>query len=98
MIFKSYGIGNHEPFPCDEFDFLGNNSAWLTNQLADMWKVWLDDTATSTLREHSYYAIVNPQRNVKIIALDTVACDSNDFYLFENPTDPQNQVRNFFSS
>jgi len=24
--------------------------------------------------------------------LDTVACDSNDFYLFENPTDPQGQL------
>ena len=68
----------------------------MTSQLADMWKVWLDEEAVNTLRAHSYYAIENPEHNLKIIALDTVACDSNDFYLFEDPTDPQNQVRTYF--
>jgi hypothetical protein len=58
-----------------------------------MWKVWLDPEAVDTLRANSYYAIVNPEHNVKVIALDTVACDAIDFYLFEDPTDPQNQVR-----
>lgn len=85
-------FGNHEAYPCDQFDMVDNTTSWLISRLADMWKVWLDEDALSTFTNYSYYAMVNPVHNVKVIALDTQACDAKDFFLIENPTDPFHQV------
>ena len=57
-----------------------------------MWKVWLDDEALESFTKNSYYAIVNPEFNLKVIVLDTIVCDSADFYIIQDPTDPMNQV------
>ena len=88
--------GNHDIYPADQFDVVGNSSAWLTSELGDMWKVWLDDEALESFTENSYYAIVNPKYNLKVIVLDTIVCDSVDFYIIEDPTDPMNQVDKFY--
>ena len=57
-----------------------------------MWKPWLDEKAYNTFKEQSYYSMINEKFNLKIIALDMLACDTNDFYLMRNPTDPNHQV------
>jgi sphingomyelin phosphodiesterase len=85
-------FGNHEAYPCDQFDTNGNASSWLTSRLAEMWKVWLDEEAVATFQNKSYYAMVNHEHNVKIIALDTQACDTQDFYLVRDPTDPMHEL------
>ena len=90
-------FGNHEAYPADQFDTIGNESAWLLEQLSDMWKPWLDEKALSTFREKSYYSTVNEKFNVKIIALDTQVCDTANFYLIKDPTDPLQQVIFTFS-
>ena len=59
-----------------------------------MWQIWLDENATNTFRNASFYSTVNAEHNVKIIALDTIACDTMDFYLLQDPTDPHGQVQN----
>lgn len=62
-----------------------------------MWKEWLDEDALKTFKERSFYSTVNHEHNVKIIALDTQACDTQDYYLIRNPTDPMGEViKNFF--
>lgn len=86
-------FGNHEPYPCNQFDPSGNGSAWLTAQLSEMWKGWLDEKALKTFKEHSYYAIVNPTHNVKVIGLNTEACDVDDYYLIKDPSDPMGQLK-----
>lgn len=88
-------FGNHEPYPADQFDVSGNGSKWLTEQLSDMWRQWLDDKAIETFRNSSYYAMENKELNVKVIALDTQACDTTDFYLIRDPSDPMGQVMDF---
>jgi sphingomyelin phosphodiesterase len=85
-------FGNHEPYPADQFDTTGNASSWLTEQLSDMWRPWLDDKALETFRNFSYYAMENKELNVKVIALDTQACDTTDFYLIRDPSDPMHQL------
>jgi len=85
-------FGNHEPFPADQYDFTTNSTRWLSNELADLWKMWLDDQAYNTFRELTFYSMVNTKYNLKMIALDTLACDTNDFYLIKNPTDPNGQL------
>jgi sphingomyelin phosphodiesterase len=86
-------FGNHEPYPADEFDFTGNATDWLKESLSSMWKGWLDEEALEVFRENSYYSMVNPEHNVKVIALNTIACDNNDFYLINDPTDPSHQLQ-----
>jgi len=85
-------FGNHEAYPCDQFDTIGNSSQWLTEKLAGMWKDWLDEEALKTFREKSFYSTVNHERNVKVIALDTQSCDTQNYFLIRNPTDPMGQV------
>ena len=58
-----------------------------------MWNVWLDGEALETFREKSFYSVLNAQHNVKVIALDTVACDSLNFYNIRDPEDPNGQVK-----
>jgi len=57
-----------------------------------MWKGWLDETAFKTFEKHSYYAIVNEKFNLKVIGLNTEACDTDDYYLIREPEDPMGQV------
>ena len=85
-------FGNHEAYPADEFDTVGDESAWLLDELTTMWRTWLDEEALDTFSKKSYYATVNPKFNVKIIALDTQACDSADFYIIRDPTDPMHEL------
>jgi sphingomyelin phosphodiesterase len=85
-------FGNHEPYPADQYDFISNSTQWLNDRLAEMWKPWMDEKALKTFKEQSYYATVNEKFNVKVIALDMLACDTADFYLLRNPTDPNHQL------
>jgi len=57
-----------------------------------MWKGWLDEEAFDTFKKHSYYAIDNKKFNLKVIGLNTEACDTDDYYLIKNPEDPMGQV------
>jgi len=85
-------FGNHEAYPGDDFDTVGNESDWLLASLSDMWKPWLDEQALETFRKNSYYSTVNKKLNVKIVALDTQACDTANFYLMRAPTDPLHEL------
>jgi len=85
-------FGNHEAYPGDQFDVVDNTTFWLTERLSGMWKMWLDDEALQTFRKKSYYSMVDKRFNVKIIALDTQACDSLNFYLIRDPSDPMHEL------
>ncbi len=63
-----------------------------------MWKPWLDDEALQLFKNRSYYSMVNPKFNTKIIALNTQVCDTANFYLIRDPTDPLQQVFQVFHS
>jgi len=88
--------GNHEAYPADQFDTVGNSSAWLLEKLSEMWEPWLDEQALTTFRNKSYYSMVNSKFNVKIIALDTQVCDTANFYLIRDPYDPLQMVMRSF--
>jgi len=85
-------FGNHEPYPADQFDPVGNYSSWLIEELSELWEPWLDEKAMQTFKDFSYYSMVNKETNVKIIALDTQACDTEDFFLIKDPSDPMHQL------
>jgi len=85
--------GNHEAYPSDQFDTTGDESAYLTEELGEWWEAWLTEQAEDEFKKHSYYSIVDPDYNVKIISLDTQTCDIINFYLIRDTSeDPLDQV------
>ncbi|KAM3134374.1 hypothetical protein pb186bvf_013487 [Paramecium bursaria] len=85
-------FGNHEAYPADQYDVVGQNSQWLRDETSDMWRSYLDDQAHDSLRSNGYYAQVDQERNLRVIALNTQACDSLNFYLYDHITDPSNEL------
>ena len=86
--------GNHEAYPSDQYDTVGTDSAWLVEELGEMWSPWLDDQALSTFRQRSFYSEIDQERNLRIISLDTQACDTLNFYLVrDTSSDPLGQVQ-----
>ncbi len=88
-----YGMfGNHECFPADIFDFHSNYSDYLKNESANMWSGYLGEEARESMRENGYYSEIDKKHNVMMIGLNTQACDGLNFMLFNNATDPGNQL------
>ena len=88
-------VGNHVPYPSDQYDTTGEESAYLTQELGEWWEPWLTEQAEETFKKKSYYSIVDTERNLKIISLDTQTCDTINFYLIRDPSsDPLDQVLN----
>jgi sphingomyelin phosphodiesterase len=84
--------GNHEAFPADQYDMWGTTTQWLKNEVADMWTGILGDEEISHLRTHGFYSSYNTKHNLRVIAINTQACDSLNFFLMENITDPANEL------
>lgn len=83
-------VGNHEPFPVDEFTVDGQ-TVWLTDSLADYWAAWLPESALGTLRYGGYYTAKVTDK-LRVVAINTQFCDINNFYLILNDTDPYEQL------
>jgi len=87
-------FGNHEGFFTDQYDTVGNGSAWLIDELGEMWEDWFDQEALLEFKTKSYYSTINEAFNLKIISLDTQTCDTLNFDLIrDSNVDPLNQVR-----
>jgi len=85
-------FGNHECFPADQCDFYKGANDWLTGPLAEMWQSWLDEQAAESLKTNTYYTMYNKDMNLRLISINTQACDTENFYIIANPTDPMGQL------
>mmetsp|Transcript_9201 Transcript_9201/g.9161 ORF Transcript_9201/g.9161 Transcript_9201/m.9161 type:complete len:420 (+) Transcript_9201:430-1689(+) len=85
-----YMFGNHGPFPVNALD--PTNSSWFLDPVTEIWGSWLDAQAIATLKSKWTYSMVHPGTNLKLIALNTQACNNGNFYLFVNVTDPLGQI------
>mmetsp|Transcript_18177 Transcript_18177/g.15848 ORF Transcript_18177/g.15848 Transcript_18177/m.15848 type:complete len:184 (+) Transcript_18177:895-1446(+) len=86
-------FGNHECFPCDQCNVVDNQTQWMTQPLSDAWQTWLSAEAYAEFRANGYYAEYNQDKNLKMIALNTQACDFFNFYLLQDPEDPQEMLK-----
>lgn len=88
-------FGNHECFPADQYDITkADQTRWMRVESAQMWHNWLSPASRLSLVNHGFYAEYNPKTNVRVIALNTQACDLLNFYLIQNVTNP-NAETNF---
>ena len=70
-------LGNHEKAPVDEFH--GDETELLQN-LADIFRPYLDENAYETFRKYGYYTML-VKDNLRIVSVNCLLCDSFNFNL-----------------
>ena len=83
-------IGNHEKAPVDEFH---GDETELLQGLADIFKPYLDDEAYETFRKYGYYTQLIKNSKLRIISLNCLLCDSFNFFLLYDSSQPRNMFK-----
>eukprot|EP00826_Nyctotherus_ovalis_P048952 TRINITY_DN582_c0_g2_i9.p1 TRINITY_DN582_c0_g2~~TRINITY_DN582_c0_g2_i9.p1 ORF type:complete len:508 (+),score=109.11 TRINITY_DN582_c0_g2_i9:192-1715(+) len=82
-------LGNHEGYPCDQFDATGaNQHQWVIEGALDAWRDWFTPQMKETFRRNGCYSVVVPGTTLKLIALTPFTMMSSNRYLWGNQTDP----------
>lgn len=91
--------GNHDTWPIDIQSFDEPNSNYPINHFKQYWADWLDEQALEKFGEYGYYSMDLKLKNgkavpkgSKIIAVNTLACDNNNFILMNERNDPGHQL------
>ena len=87
--------GNHEFFPVNVMKFSEQDS--LLNLVSEVWKHWLDDESYHNFKKYGYYTMplsgVNQDwKGFRVIAINTEACNCQNWFLFSQLNDPGNQL------
>lgn len=85
-------FGNHACFPVNQFSYEIGAEKWLQEGFADNWGWWLDKEAVESLKTRGTYAMLHPGTNLRMVALNTQACNDQNFYLWVNNTDQGGQI------
>ena len=84
-------IGNHESFPCDQFQVPPYEN-WLYSVMGEEWSEWLTVDARATLEYAGYYTMKLNEK-LRVISLNTQYGDDINFFLLLAETDPGNQLQ-----
>ena len=82
-------IGNHENAPCDQFH---GEEKELLEGLADIFRPYLDDDAYETFKKYGYYTLL-AKNNLRIISLNGLLCDSFNFHLLYDSSQPRQMFK-----
>ncbi len=82
-------LGNHEGYPCDQFDVNNPEShGWILTNSAKAWEKWLPKEAQETYLKIGCYSIKHPGTKLRIVALNPFVQMSDNKYMWGNQTDP----------
>uniref|UniRef100_A0A1W7R9I3 Sphingomyelin phosphodiesterase n=1 Tax=Hadrurus spadix TaxID=141984 RepID=A0A1W7R9I3_9SCOR len=89
-------LGNHESYPVNSFpipEITGKRSvSWLYDELALAWGPWLPSSVLPSIKKGAYYSVkVNP--GFRIISLNMNYCNTLNWWLLINTTDPAQQLQ-----
>ena len=76
-----YSLGNHEKYPNDDFK---DNETVMLSRMAEIFKDYLDEQSIKTFKEGGYYSKKLEGTNLRIIAINCLACDCFNFNLFNS--------------
>lgn len=79
-------LGNHGCFPVNVYEF--GNENYLNNLLAELWEPWIGAAGAETVRKTGSYSVLHPGTNLRVIHVNTQACNNMNFRFFANVTDP----------
>jgi len=91
-------LGNHESAPVNsnptpEIESIVHQSnQWLLDSAADAWKIWLPEDALNTIRKGGFYQ-VRHGTGLRVISLNMNYCNSGNWWLLLNNTDPAGQLQ-----
>ena len=90
-------LGNHDAYPVNVEDMYHEERNTLVKGVADSWEQWIGKEAAEELHQRGYYSTVvtassgmlmNVSDEIRVIALNTNACNGQNWYLLRNSTDP----------
>ncbi|GFO01813.1 sphingomyelin phosphodiesterase [Plakobranchus ocellatus] len=88
-------LGNHEGAPVNSFPppyITGKYSiSWLYDALAQSWSNWLPKDVIALVQKGAYYT-VSPHPGFRIISLNTNYCNSGNWWMLINTTDPTGEL------
>lgn len=84
-------FGSHDAGLVGQYNFTSNNP--LSSAAANMWSKWIGTKAASSLSKYGRYSLIHRNTNLKIIAINTLACDYRNFWLLVNVTDPGENLK-----
>lgn len=92
-----YGtIGNHEQSPVNGFmsNSMGSNAQWLYNLASGLWSGWTGAAAAENVKKIGAYSAKHPERNIRVISLNTNMYYKANFFLFRKnmEQDPNGQL------
>jgi sphingomyelin phosphodiesterase len=84
-------LGNHEEFIADQYDPFTNREVGFLSTMSKLFSNWLSEEEQQMFSKYGYYSKKYLNTNLRIISMNCFLCDTLNFYLIENPTDPQGQ-------
>lgn len=89
-------LGNHESAPVDSFPPPGItdehlSNAWLNTFIQKIWSRWVPPESLDTIGYGGFYAMQYSPK-LRIVSLNTQYCDTLNFWLYLNNTDPAGQL------
>ena len=85
-------LGNHGCFPVNVIDF--DNDEWLTSFMAEKWAYFLPEEQQEQIKNWGgAYSILNEKHNIRVISLNTNACNNQNWFFFRNVTDQGGQIQ-----
>lgn len=88
-------VGNHESAPVNSFPpsyITGNNSiSWLYSALNKSWANWLPKETYGTIKRGAFYT-VSPFPGFRIVSINTNYCNTLNWWLMSNLTDPNHEL------
>lgn len=85
-------IGNHEEYISDQYNpYNTQRETIFLKTFANFYKPWLNEEEYESFAQNGYYTKKYLNTNLRLISINCFLCDNLNFFLIENPTDPQNQ-------
>eukprot|EP01017_Pseudomicrothorax_dubius_P007173 TRINITY_DN12180_c0_g1_i2.p1 TRINITY_DN12180_c0_g1~~TRINITY_DN12180_c0_g1_i2.p1 ORF type:complete len:411 (+),score=75.60 TRINITY_DN12180_c0_g1_i2:65-1297(+) len=85
-------FGNHECFPVNIYDYLGVGGDRIRKQASIAYGSFLNAPARQMLEQKGYYSQTMPGTGVKMISLNTQVCNSLNYVLLIDPSDPDGHL------
>lgn len=90
-IFPS--IGNHEGFPVDMLNIYNNTTKnSFFKEMSNIYSSFIGEEKAKDFAQNGFYTKLVKGTKLKIISFNCFLCDSFNFFLIRNPTDPLNQI------
>jgi len=86
-------IGNHEERNVDEFNvFDMNYESILLKNISEVYKQFIGEEKASDFSKDGYFTMLVPNTKLRVISINCFLCDTINFFLVKNPTDPLGQM------